>query len=541
MADLDAILRRYGQAKSRRANWESTWQEIADRVWPSMASFNTQRQDGAKRTEFMFDSTASLALMKFSAALESFSFPKNAIWHGLTVDDAELKKSMPVKRYLEAVRDLLFSVRYSPRANFQGQSNEVLTSYGCFGTGLIYVDDDVANRVIRYKSLPLAQTYILENDHGWVDTIFRCIPRTARQLVARFVDKVPPAVRARLEKDPDDPCYELIHYVGPRTDYEPGKVGFPSMPWRSCYVLADPKTELEEGGYSSWPFGAGRYMTSSGEVYGRSPAWLALSNIKVLNEQKKTVLKAGHMNTNPPLLVAEEGVLGAFSMQPGFMNYGSLTSQGEPLVKPLITNARVDIGIDLMDKEREIIASGFLLDVFQVLVENPSMTATQALELMSERANIIAPLIGRLQGELLGAVIDREIQILADADQLPEMPEELIEAQGEYRIEFTGPMNRAMRAGEGAAIVRTLEAAIPLAQIDPAALDAINVPESVAELADINGMPARLRRSEDEIKAMKQGRAQQAEAAALLEAAPVVSQTAANLVKMQQNQGAPTP
>lgn len=538
MADVDLILRRYDQAKGRRANWESTWQEIADRVWPSMSGFTTKQADGAKKTEYMFDSTASLALMKFSAALESFSFPRNAIWHELTVDDQELKKSLPVKRYLEAVRNQLFQVRYSPRANFQGQSNEVLTSYGCFGTGLIFVDDDVKNRVIRYKSLPLSNTYILENDHGWVDTVFRCIPRTSRQLLERF-KTVPEKVRVKFEKDPDDPCWELIHYVGPRTDYEPSRVGYPSMPWQSCYVMADPKTELEEGGYSSWPFGTGRFMTTSGEVYGRSPAWLALSNIKVLNEQKKTVLKAGHMVTNPPLLAAEEGVMGAFSMQPGFMNYGGLASNGETLVKPLLTGARLDIGIEMMDKEREIIGGGFLLDVFQVLVENPSMTATQTLELLSERANIIAPLMGRLQGELLGAVIDREVQILADAGQLPEMPEELIEAQGEYRIEFTGPMNRAMRAGEGAAIVRTLEAAIPLAQIDPSALDAIKVPESVAELADINGMPARLRRSEDEIKAMKEGRAEQAQAAALLEAAPVVTDVAANMVKMQQNQGAP--
>lgn len=540
MADVEAILRRFEQAKSRRANWETTWQEIGDRVWPSMAHFDTKRIDGAKRTEFMFDSTASLALMKFSAALESFSFPRNAIWHDLTVTDATLKKSIPVKRYLEAVRDLLFSVRYSPLANFQGQANEVLTSYGCFGTGAMFVDDDIRRRVIRYKSLPLASTYVLENQHGIVDTVFRCIPRSARQLVQEFgEDALPDTVKAKLQKDIDDPCFELIHYVGPREDYSPSKVGRLAMPWASCYVLADPKAELSEGGYASWPFGLARFLTSSGEVYGRSPAWLALSNIKVLNEQKKTVLKAGHMQTNPPLLAAEDGVLSAFSMQPGYLNFGALTSNGEPLVKPLITQARVDIGLEMMDKEREIIASGFLLDVFQVLVENPSMTATQTLELLNERANIIAPLIGRLQGEMLGNMIDREIQILADAQQLPEMPPELIEAQGEYRIEFTGPMNRAMRAGDGAAIVRTLESAIPLAQVDPSALDSIKVPEAVAELAEINGMPARLRRSEQEIAAMKQGRAQQSQAAALLDAAPAVAQTAASLAKLQQTGGLP--
>jgi hypothetical protein len=545
VADVEAILRRFEQAKNRRSNWESTWQEIGDRVWPSMANFNNFRVDGAKRTEYMFDSTASLAAMKFSAALESFAFPRNAIWHDLTVSDSVLKKSLPVKRYLESVRDIMFAVRYSPLSNFQGQANEVLTSYGVFGTGPMFVDEDKRARVIRYKSLPLSHTYVLENEHGLVDTVFRDIPRSARQLAqmmvsfGRSADQLPDKVRNKLDKDADDPCWQLIHYVGPREDYDPSRIGYPGMPWTSCYILVEEKFKIDEGGYGSWPFGIARFMTTSGEVYGRSPAWLALSNIKVLNEQKKTVLKAGHMQTNPPLLAAEDGLLSAFSMQPGYMNYGALNSAGEPLVKPLITAAKVEIGIDLMDREREIIASGFLLDVFQVLVENPSMTATQTLELLNERANIIAPLLGRMQGELLGSVIDREVQILADAGQFPEMPPELLEAQGEYRIEFTGPMNRAMRAGEGAAIVRTLESAIPLAQVDPAALDSIKVPESVAALAEINGMPAELRRSADEIKAMRDGRAQQAQAAALLEAAPVVSQTAANLSKLQQTGGMP--
>lgn len=541
MADLEAILRRYQQAKDRRANWETTWQDIGDRVWPHAATFNTIKTDGDRRTQLMFDSSASQALMKFGAAVESFAMPRNALWHELQVDDDELRKSINVKRYLESVRDLLFRVRYAPKSNFQGQTNEVLTSYGCFGTGLMYVDDDARNRLIRYKSAPLSSTYVLENEHGWIDTVFRCIPRTARQMIQQFgMDKVPEKVRTRFEKEPDHPCFDLIHYVGPRTDYEPNKAGYLSMPWASCYVMADPKELLDEGGYNSWPFAAARFLTSAGEVYGRSPAWLALSNIRVLNEQKKTMIKAGHMATNPPLLLAEEGVLGAFSMQPGYLNYGGLSKQGEELVKPLLTSPRLDVGLDMMDRERQIIGAGFLLDVFQVLVENPQMTATQALELMNERATIIAPVIGRLQGEFLGAVIEREIQILSDAGEMPPMPPELVEAQGEYRIEFTGPMNRAMRAGEGAAIVRTLEAAIPLAQLDPGALDAIRVPESVAELAEINGMPARLRRDAEEIEAMKTGRAEQGQAEAALQAAPLVSQAAANLVKLQQNQGRPT-
>ena len=128
---------------------------------------------------------------------------------------------------------------------------------------------------------------------------------------------------------------------------------------------------------------------------------------------------------------------------------------------------------------------------------------------------------------------ERELQILSDAGQLPPMPPELIEAQGEYQIEYTSPMRKAMRASEAIAITRTLEAAIPLAQIDPSALDAFNIPKTMRELAEINGYPASAMRSEEDIEAMKEERAGQQQAAQLLEAAPALSQTAANLARMQ--------
>lgn len=535
---IEEILRRLETAKSTRGNWNRTFQDIADRILPQAADFEVQRSDGEDRTELMFDATAALALQKYVAAIESFATPRNQQWHTLTVTDKSLAKKQRVKAYLDEWRDILFRVRYSAKSAFASQSNEAYLSHGAFGTGGLYIDDDVQARCIRYKSLNLAQTYIMENHHGLVDTVFRCFKRTLRQIEQRWPGKMPPRMAEAMKKNPDEK-FEVVHFVGPRDDYDPGRIGPKGMPWASCYILPNDKMELEEGGYRSWPFGIARYMTNADEVYGRSPAWLALSNIKVLNEMKKTHLKAGHRVVDPPMLVHEDGILGAFSMAPGALNYGGLSSAGEQLVKPLITNARLDISLEMMDKEREIIGTAFLADVYRALVENPQMTATQTMQLISERAVLVAPVLGRLQAEFLGNTIEREIDILTEAGEGPEMPPELIEAGGEYRIEYTSPMSRAMRASEGVAIQRTLESLIPLSQIDPTALDIIDLTEASRALAEINGMPASMIRDDDALAALKENRSQDQQAQQLLAAAPAVTSAAANLIKLQQNAGVP--
>lgn len=539
MKSVEERARRFEQAKSLRGNWEGIWQEIADRVLPQAADFGTSRANGDRRTELMYDAAPALALQKFAAAIESFLTPRNQRWHKLGVTDKSLQKNQRVREYLDAVTETLFRVRYSPRAAFAAQTNEVYLSLGAFGTGGLFIDDDMKSQAIRYKSLNLAQTHILENQHGRVDTVFRRYRRSLRQVEQRWPGKLPQKLATRLQTHPED-TVEVLHTTCPRADYDSRGVGFPSWPWMSTYDLPTEKAQLEESGYRSWPFAISRYMTSADEVYGRSPAWLALSNIKVLNEMKKTHLKAGHRIVDPPLLATEDGILSAFSMQPNHINYGGLSSEGRDLIKPLLTGGKVEMGLDMMDKERETINDAFLVTLFQILVETPNMTATEVMERAQEKAALLAPVIGRQQSEYLGSIIDREISILALRGQLPPMPPELLEAEGEYQIEYTSPMTRAMRASDGVAIVRTIESLTPLAAIDPTVLDIFDPAKVAQELSDINGVPASVMRSEQDLRAMKDERAQAEQAAALLQAAPSVSAAASNLLKLQANSGVPT-
>ncbi len=546
--DFDYLMRRFDAAKALRVNWDTLFQEIADRVLPQMADFTSKRADGDRRTQLMYDSTAALAARNAVAALGTFGWPSNQQYQKLTVSDKRLQKRHPVQLAMDEWTERLFAARYSPRAAFEANMGEAALQFFVFGTGVVYIDDNVRQQSLRYKALHLAQTYLMENDSGVVDTVFRCWEWSLRQVqqwiekeraAGRNVEDLPEKLRARLQTHPDDKI-ELVHAVMPRTDYEPGRLGPHGMPWASCYFIAHERFALQEGGYRTWPFMVMRYMTSPGEVYGRSPAWLALSNIKVLNAQKRSILQAAQKVADPPLLLHEDGVLGAFSMAPGALNYGGLDSNGNQMVKPLITGADVRIGMDMMDKEREIISSAFLLDVFRALVENPQMTATQALEIMQERATLMSPIIGRIESEGFGPGTEREIDLLYHAGQLPPMPPEMGELGGEYRIEYTSPARRAMRASEAIAITRTLEAVLPIAQTDNSVLDVFDMPAAVREIAEINGVPAKILRDPDAVKAMQDDRAQQQQLQGLVEAAPAVSAAAANLTKLQANAGRPT-
>ncbi len=535
------IVNRHERFKSERSVWESHWQELAERIWPDRAQFTTRdRTPGEKRTERMFDATAALALTRFAAAMESMLTPRTAKWHRLRVGDEELDQNPAVQRYLDEVTQILFRVRYSARANFASQMHEAYMSLGSFGTGGVLVEDMLGTG-IRYKSIDLSSLYFTENRHGVIDTAHREFQYSARQAMQHFdADRLPKKITEAYEKNPDQK-FDFLHCVKPNEEAKRGDRGYRGMPFASYYVCLDSRDIVEEGGYRTLPYALGRYITTPGEIYGRSPAMLVLPDIKMLNEMKKTIIRSAHLAVSPPLLMQEDGALQAFDLRPNALNFGGVDERGQALVHALKIEGRLDIGMDMLEAQQRVINDAFLVTLFQILVESPNMTATEAMLRAQEKGALLAPTMGRQQSEMLGPLIERELDILARAGMLPEMPQELIELGGEVEVEYVSPLNRAQRAEDGVAILRTFEAVAPLAQVDPSVMMAFDLPKAARELAQINGVPAKIIRSEEDIEAAKDQQGMQAEMANLLQAAPIAAETAKTLAETQQiaSQGAP--
>lgn len=529
----DEIIRRQDQLRSARSSWESLWQEVADRVWPQMSDFLSKREPGAKRTEKIFDSTACLALEKFAAALHSLITPDNQQYHGLVPADKELREYHPLKQYLEDVTEILFAVRRSPFANFSSQASECYKSLGAFGTMGMMVED-IPGRGIRYKSCHLAELYISENEHGIIDTVHRRFEYTARQAASAFgMERLPDKIKAALERKDEVSKFEFIHAVEPNREQKRGRLDYEGMAFKSCYVSVEGKQLMEEGGYRTFPYAVSRYSTNPKEVYGRGPAMMVLPDIKMLNEMEKTTLRAGHMAVDPPLLLLEDGALQGFQMRPRALNFGGIDGEGRQMVQPLKTGANLPWQIEMNDGKRKLINEAFLVTLFQILVETPQITATEAMLRAQEKGQLLAPTMGRQQSEFLGPIIERELDILAMAGALPEPPPEVADLlqDGMIKVEYTSPLSRLMRSEDAVAILRTFEQLAPIAEIDPGVLDVFDTEALPRELAEINGVPAKVLRSPETVAKIKEGKRQSAAMQSMLAAAPVAADAAKSLTE----------
>ena len=58
MSQADDLIQRLDRLAAERSVWDDHWQEIAERVLPRQADFNTRNTAGDKRTDKIFDSTA---------------------------------------------------------------------------------------------------------------------------------------------------------------------------------------------------------------------------------------------------------------------------------------------------------------------------------------------------------------------------------------------------------------------------------------------------------------------------------------------------
>ena len=113
------------------------------------------------------------------------------------------------------------------------------------------------------------------------------------------------------------------------------------------------------------------------------------------------------------------------------------------------------------------------------------------------------------------------------------MPQELIDAGGEYKVEYQSPLNQAQRAGVGVAILQSFQALAPLAQLDQSVMDIIDMHTAARELLDANGFPASATRSDDEATALSDQRAQAAQMQQMLAAAPVAAGAAKDFAQAQ--------
>ena len=517
-----------------RGNWNSHWTEIAQRIYPMHSylfqNYSQITQQGDKRNFAVYDSTGILALQRFGAILDSLLTPRNQFWHSLKPDDPVLRRDKNTMLYFEKVNQILFETRYKYNSNFAAQNQLQYLSLGAYGTGVLFVDKMYQDVGVRYRNAHLGEIFLQENHQGMVDRVFRHFQMTARQAFKMFGDTCPEGIMAILEPFPERQFF-FVHAVVPNEDRDPYRKDSKGMKWSSYYVseehqeIVTPVGQANmQGGYREMPYIISRYFQAPNEPYGRSPAMDVLPSLKTLNEQKKTMLTAGHRALDPVLLAHDDGVVASFNFTPGSLNYGGVNSDGRPLIQTLPTG-NIPEGKELMEDERTLIKDSFLSTIFQILTETPEMTATEVVERTKEKAILLAPTVGRQDSEYLGPLILRELDLLKSQNLLPPQPKMLQQSRGEYKIIFDSPITRAQKSEWAAGATRAMEIFMQYAQAtqDPSILDYMNMDTAAPQIADIFGMPASWIRSPQDIANIRNHRAKQQATQTMIQAAPAMA------------------
>ena len=522
-----ALITEWNYLFGLRGVWASHWTEIAERIYP-MESFLFQNYQmlttqGDKRNFEIFDSTGVLALQKFGAILDSLLTPRDQIWHQLKPGDERLLKDKGCRLWFEGANKVLLSERYKSTANFASQNQKQYLSLGAYGTGVMFIDALAGNPGLRYRNVHLGESYLKENHQGVIDSNFRHYMMTARQAFQKWGENCPKHIQERVDKQPEQPFY-FLHCVQPRNDRDIERRDYKGMEYESYDVSIEAQEVIKESGYRQFPYAVSRYFQTTNETYGRSPAMDVLPALKTLNEEKLSMLKQAHRVLDPVLLAHDDGILSGFSLEPGAVNWGGVDSNGRTLVQALPTG-NIQIGKEAMDDERALIKDTFLISLFDILTENPEMTATQVLERVKEKGMLIAPTVGRQNDEYLGPLIERELDVLSSQGLLPPMPPLLKQAKGEYKIIYDSPISRTQRSEQSAGVMRTIEAFSQYAQAtgDTSPLDLINMDKAGVEIAQTNAVPDSFIRSKKEIMAIRQQKAQAQQQQQQIQAAPAVA------------------
>lgn len=502
----EMVCQKHGSLVSRRTNWDSHWKEIADYFIPEKNNIYHSQVPGEKKGNKLFSSTAIQANEFLASALHGMLTNPTTIWFGFSTGDRAVDKLKEVQKWLQDTTHKITTVLN--QSNFQTEIHEVYLDLGSFGTSVLRVEED-SDTVVRFTARPIYEAYIDENYKGQIDTVSYEYKKPIRHLAQEFgAENLSKELRDILEKDSSfEVC--VIHLVQPNSDFNPYGNKARQKKYVSYHVVKETGDVVKIEGFNENPYIVPRWIKSPGEIYGRSPAMKALSDVKMLNVMKKTIIEGAQLAIRPPLQVPDDGVLLPIVMKPGGTNYYRAGTKDR--IEALNTGARPDLGEALLEEVKQAIREAFFIDQLAVNLGDRA-TATEVMQRRDEQLRIMSPVIGRQEYEMLRPLIERVFGIMSRKGLIDPAPQ-IIQGK-KLQIRYTSEIARAQQTADADKLSRVINIISPLAGAKPEMLDNFNEDEIVRDLAERFGLPAEYMEDTQTISQVREARAKAQEAAA---------------------------
>jgi hypothetical protein len=517
-ADADFLCQSYNSLKAQRQPWESTWQAIADTMAPAFNDIQQKRTPGQTRTQHLFDSTGLQGMNMLAAHIAGAITNFQMSWFDLRMSYGALNEIKAIGVWLEACAKTMHD-KLSATTTPQAFHENYLQLCG-FGTGALFTDESPMPSLdgrssLLSRSIPIGTYCVAEDAAGMVDTMYRELDLSPRQAVQYFGDGV--HAQVKLQDDKAESRHvpaAYLHVVYPRNDRDPTQDDQGNMAYASCYVDLTHKHLCSEGGYRWFPYMVSRWQKlRSWSPWGFGPGHIALPEVLTLNLMDRDILKALQIHILPPFWSDDPDAVGRVMLLPGRINTIAHGSQIQPMQGP----GNFNISHLGMEERRQRIKAAFYMDQLMALPpldKAGHATAYEIAQRVAFYSKLIGPAFMRILSELLNPFIDIVFGTMLENDELPEPPDELIEAAmqgyGKITVDYQGPLARAQKGDELDALEMTMNSANNYYAVtqDMSIYDNIDKDEWLQSISKIRGTPARVMNDQKKRDGIRQERAE---------------------------------
>lgn len=562
---INNIFQRFKVLKNNKRSLKSLFQLISEYVYNRKYDGQDIPNAGIFADEDIYDNTAQRANGIMANVMVNNIWPNGprTFSLGRTWDTPDTEE---IKTYFSYVNQQMYSVMDNTKAGLQTALDEYMLDQGAFATSGIYVKEKEDDRAVpvRYEAWSIKGRYIDEGPDGNIDTIFSEISMSVRNAVKVYGYE---NLSARVRKDFDNGDIEnkvkILHVIEPRLERDKSKKGVKDMPIASIHIEVDTRKILKESGMEEMPVFIGRFSKVPGEIYGRSPAMVAMADILEINAVREAISIATEKQLDPPMAVYDDGALGAGAIDTsaGAINVFSVTGRlnaGKP-IEPLYTVGELQSSYTHIDTLKETINNHFYLDRLLDFNNETRMTLGEAQLRNALRGQSLGAFYARQENEVITPMIERTFNILLklgrlgviqgskeEVEQLKRgmqpvyIPEELVQRMmnGEdfYEITYLSPAKRTMQSEELRGIIETANFAVQVAPASPEIIDNIDFDKLIARVAKLSGAPMELIKDSDTVKKIREARAKQQEEIAKMEQARQQSEIGRNVAQMNAMQ-----
>jgi len=516
--------------RSYRIAFWAHWALLAEMFLPRRYRwFITPNQfnRGSPLNQAIVDETGLLAARTLATGLLSGLTSPTKPWFRLGLSGIDDLPEGAVKMWLAECTERLLQV-YA-QSNFYQSLGTAYHDLGVFGSAPLLQYEDTAD-VVRFY-VPCAGEYFFGLDNRLqVDTLYREYTYTISEAVKEFgLENLSESSR-QLAKSASSLDTEIVigHAVEPNTTVyasgvECGYVVPKSFPYREVYWEKSSggagsqqiSSMIRASGFRERPFVGLRWDVTSNDPYGRSPGMDALPAVRQLQIEQRRKAEAIDKMVRPPMVASVSMKNEPMDTLPGGVSFVSDPAAAgfKPAytVNPQISEMKEDI-LAVQQRVGEV----FFVPLFRMISsEDKVQTATWVDAAREEKLILLGPVIERIENEGMDEIITRTFAIMQRRGLLPEPPPEI--AGAPISIQYISLLAEAQRASSTASIERLAQFTGGLVAVKPDVFDNIDADKMVTKYADLLNVDPEVMRATAQVAAIRQGRAQQEQAAAALQ------------------------